>query len=617
MAKLIRIIKINKTKGEKNSQKTPVAKISKGKACCKENSNSKDKTVADERQVVLSETTEGSNNNAIPSTSNGVKRKSYHSHNDSDEDGPSTGKKNKRQKFTNERSNSKRGLPKKIVQNDDELLDFKDDLDENLVDLSVEADPEDFESENEECKKVMPVPEDRMEISDDDEDLNKLQKDPMVKKLLLKMAKKLQNKEQMERAGKKPLSKIFSNVAKVNKMHSNRGTGQFLTSTPKHKQHTAKSPSDTTIYSPALQKKLPGSNLIPVIPSLMVPENSEKNSVKEKNNIDEQVSFILGKLRRMCDENLNKESRGQEEPRPGTSRDTAQAGPSRQYKTPGRLIAEGLIKDAENFKAELERPKGKLFPDKPMGVAPPVNFEVNDNDDDFLQSTCHVDENTEMVIAKGVFIDLEKILPKQKNLKSVEEAKRLQLVTQNGVTFFAPCTDKETKIVDVQKWEHAFRVYATLYAKHNPHHAYEICHYQQTISNAAANFSWDNVAYYDYYFRQMMSRKPQRSWAKVFTELWTLSMKDPINRNSNFGIHDSKSKQASRFGDWRDNCCWHFNKNRCKKAANECRFEHKCTYCGTFNHSFANCNKRRRQSSKNGNKRHHSNDKHDKHSSTK
>ena len=228
-------------------------------------------------------------------------------------------------------------------------------------------------------------------------------------------------------------------------------------------------------------------------------------------------------------------------------------------------------------------------------MVPPVDYDINDTDDDCLQSTAHVDNTTSVNIGKGGFVDLDKIAPKQRDLRSVDDEKRMELVTHNGQTYFAPVKDK-LKIDNVHKWERAFRVYATIYSKYNPHRAFEICQYIQTIQMAAASFAWDNVAYYDYYFRQRMAKKPQRCWGKVFTELWTLSMHDPVNRNTNNFMQQqhNSSNNSGRFGDWRDNCCWRYNKNKCKKPANECKYEHKCSYCGSFSHIFLNCHKRRR-----------------------
>ena len=95
-------------------------------------------------------------------------------------------------------------------------------------------------------------------------------------------------------------------------------------------------------------------------------------------------------------------------------------------------------------------------------------------------------------------------------------------------TYFIPqSTNNTVKINHVRAWERAFRVYAAIYTQANPHRAAEIYQYVHTINLAAMSFSWDNVAYYDYHFRQLMAKNPQRSWGKVNTQLWSLAMRDP------------------------------------------------------------------------------------------
>ena len=56
--------------------------------------------------------------------------------------------------------------------------------------------------------------------------------------------------------------------------------------------------------------------------------------------------------------------------------------------------------------------------------------------------------------------------------------------------------------------------YAQIYSEFNPHRAAEIYQYIHTIHNASLAYKWDNVAYYDYVFRQNMAENPQRSWGK-------------------------------------------------------------------------------------------------------
>ena len=48
------------------------------------------------------------------------------------------------------------------------------------------------------------------------------------------------------------------------------------------------------------------------------------------------------------------------------------------------------------------------------------------------------------------------------------------------------------------------------------------------LSSAATSYQWENVAYYDTAFCQMMAERPGRSWAKTHVQLWQLALRDPL-----------------------------------------------------------------------------------------
>ena len=99
-------------------------------------------------------------------------------------------------------------------------------------------------------------------------------------------------------------------------------------------------------------------------------------------------------------------------------------------------------------------------------------------------------------------------------------------VSEDGMTYLAPAQDKDNQINEIRRWEQAFRVYAAIYCAANPTRSGEIWQYIYTINTAASMYQWDNVQYYDTVFRQMMSEKPGRSWAKTYVQLWQLALKD-------------------------------------------------------------------------------------------
>ena len=116
--------------------------------------------------------------------------------------------------------------------------------------------------------------------------------------------------------------------------------------------------------------------------------------------------------------------------------------------------ADDILIQAEQFKATLTAPKGKLSYEKlreeflatdKVGLKPisqDIWFLCNlDNDDEFFHVTCHIDPALQVRIQRGELVDLEKLLPKDKSIngRSMEDEhpNRLELVTQGTHQFVA------------------------------------------------------------------------------------------------------------------------------------------------------------------------------------
>ena len=63
------------------------------------------------------------------------------------------------------------------------------------------------------------------------------------------------------------------------------------------------------------------------------------------------------------------------------------------------------------------------------------------------------------------------------------------------------------------------------------------------INTATSTFVWENVANYDFTFRHLIAFNPTRSWAKTYSQMWNLSMKDPIPKHS-YGSGGNKNFQS-------------------------------------------------------------------------
>ena len=195
---------------------------------------------------------------------------------------------------------------------------------------------------------------------------------------------------------------------------------------------------------------------------------------------------------------------------------------------------------------------------------------------------------------------MERLLPKNTphDQQTVVDEDKMELISKvvgrNGGTFYLPSGNTgSNKITNVRKWEQAFRVYAVIYSKANPQRSAEIWQYVYVINTAANSFLWDNVASYDYTFRQLMSAYPNRSWAKTYTQMWNLCMKNPIpDRAGGGSTFTSPSFQRGKSKDPKEDYCWKFNRNHCNRGT-RCQWEDRCLYCDGWGHGLFNCLKRK------------------------
>ena len=344
------------------------------------------------------------------------------------------------------------------------------------------------------------------------------------------------------------------------KENSDLDGNQFSQSkTPVHK---VKSPSMSTVYTPAVnQINQPGS-----ISPVRLMYNTNKG--KEPRVDETQLARFLQQMRVQSITDKLK---------------TAENYDEAVQQTTEKELAEQAVINAEKFKASLNMQPGTSQPKT-----------IQDVDDEFFHITCHIDQPLLEKCQRGEFVELDKLLAKLKLDKPSREEK-LDIVKKEGQSYLVTSQDKEVRISNVRKWDQAFRMYAAIYSKSNPSRAAEIWQYVHVIHTAAAAYKWENVAFYDMTFRHLMAANPQRSWAKIYTQGWSLAMRDSLTRNyesSGYSTSYSSNKNNDK------GICWRFNKNKCKFGTN-CRFDHRCSYCGG-NHPAISCNKKADKAKKGG-----------------
>ena len=467
-----------------------------------------------------------------------------------------------------------------VVDPGDDDLEMEDNEDE------IESDLEEEENKVEEIQPQKPKKSVRRKLLQDTEknkttpgtskqrqlqEFERLKKLPDVQQFLKLMNEKPEQKEHQKGRSLSVNRKIENNVTQTTHIGEVRNP-------------IIKSPSDSTIYTPALKQKR--------FEFLDENDKFQKFRVDEDHiEFDDKISECIDKLRMKDFPDDGEGSVQYEEPRPGSSRQMNQ-GVANVAAANGR--AQEVILEAERKKAAIMAPTGQYI----INRVPDVDVCFNDDaSNNFCQISCHLDNATLEKIARGGFMDVDKLLPKNKRLRASDEDGSLQIVQKEGRTFLIPASDRESiKINNFAVWEQGFRVYAAVYTRFNPLRAAEIYQYIHSIHLASQSFQWDNVMYYDFYFRKNMDQNPQRSWAKTYMQLWTLSMRDPLPKSQ-----DNKSFNNKKSGDWKDICCWRYNRNQCKKSGKDCKFEHRCSYCGGGNHIYLNCHRRKRHQHSSGN----------------
>ena len=421
------------------------------------------------------------------------------------------------------------------------------------------------------------------------------------------------------------IDRRVQDTLKEKKDQDTRGHGTPPSRNKGKAQEVLKSPSDTIIYAPALAK-------------------GNRTADETDGTIDKMISQFVENIKLAS---LSKGSEGDnlitmdKQCAPSIEGNDETSQPQRQGKSAAAErgkderngLGDNIILDAEKYKAQLLAPKGNtnqkvdhalsivgvekqiLDQDDPFNAEQferlkrdDVEFRrFFDNDDDFFHVTCHLDASFKHKIIKGDFIDLERLLPKERGgFGLLSNDCKLEWISKDGSTYLAPAAAKESKINGIRKWEQAFCIYAAVYTNAHPERASEIWQYVYTINSAALSYQWDNVALYNFTFRQLMAEKPWRSWAMTYTQGWNLTLKEPINSRStnnnmsNSGGAHGLTRNTSK--DWRDDCCWRFNRNRCNRGR-ACGYDHRCTYCGGWGHGFFNCRKRKRNGERGSPKR--------------
>ena len=391
---------------------------------------------------------------------------------------------------------------------------------------------------------------------------------------------------------------------------------------PQQQDKVIKSPSDTTLYAPALNRINNNVDVACDIGNIA----KQRKETELMNKITNFVESIRAEQHEV-DKPTNQPT--YDEPQPGTSTDDdlmVQRNPVNR--SPGldeaSKRAERAIIEAEKFKASVIKPAGMnisrskedncevIAQTRPAEMVDlnvirglleglgnirlpesqtPVNQGVTD--DDFFHLTSHIDSNLREKIENGQYVDLDKLLPRDRgslfDSRVTSDGNPMQWIQNSDGTFLMPAK-RASRINSFHRWEQAFRAYATIYCGVNQKRSKEIWQYISVINTAAACYTWENVYNYDMTFRQLMEFNPARSWAVTYNQMWNLSMREPLPPRNKPVFHNfgSNNKQQRRS---KPDYCWNFNRGlKCKYGA-KCRFIERCSYCDNGSHGLNACQK--------------------------
>ena len=355
-----------------------------------------------------------------------------------------------------------------------------------------------------------------------------------------------------------------------------------------------KSPSDTTLYAPAVRKLNQNLEQSGEVNQIKTTTAIITEPINETAELIKRISNFVDSIRVSDQDRIDAGGSG------GTHADKAADYDERAAYCAAKERAEQAILDAEKYKAMLADPPGKLPVAKQIeGVSDRTALQnIKDigsglSDDDFFHLTCHVDGNLITKIENGEFVDLDKLLPKDKKRKGDDN--RMEWIHSDGGTYLAPISNCSTKITGFRRWEQAFRIYSTIYCGANPSRSKEMWQYISVISIAASAYIWDNVYDYDVTFRHLMVFNPSRSWAVTYNQMWNLCMREPVApRTQNFGKFQSAAPTKQNTGHkkrGKPNYCWNFNSGIKCSYGKKCRFVEHCSYCDNASHGVHQCSK--------------------------
>ena len=185
--------------------------------------------------------------------------------------------------------------------------------------------------------------------------------------------------------------------------------------------------------------------------------------------------------------------------------------------------------DFEHRIREAEKSKARIFelPGKSLNFDKSFLHSIM-VDEKYKMVASHVDPATRRKIENFKYVDLAKLLPRDKVLQ--QEDQRLTFVNKGGQPWIVPVAESQTSegITSYMKWHLAFRVFLDILTAKYPEKAQELFQYEHVIYSASQTFIWDNVYSYDKAFRVHISEFPNRTWSIILQQAYSNKLKEKV-----------------------------------------------------------------------------------------
>ncbi len=137
---------------------------------------------------------------------------------------------------------------------------------------------------------------------------------------------------------------------------------------------------------------------------------------------------------------------------------------------------------------------------------------------------------------------------------------------------------RPTKISNIEQWTEAFHVYVAVYCQANPLQTAALMKYAAIIQSIAKRSGMTAALFYDDNFRTWQQHQPVVQWGVINSELYLQSSSVMGGSGPRF-----KAPFPGPAGNTTGRC-WAFTRTGFCTRGKQCRYSHRCTWCGGPHH---------------------------------